>query len=137
MIRRKYPEKILAYEAGGFLAIIAMILLDEIFEFPKRFFTVYTNHPEVWEGSFEIITILVIAITILLMTNRLVSRLFYLEGFLRVCAWCRKINHEGGWNTLEDYFSSGFDTRTTHGMCPECFEKTMKDRDQSATKDMR
>lgn len=120
----RYPERILVYEALGFLAILAMILVDEIYEIPKRYFVAYTNHAELWEGSFEVITILLIAIAILLMTNRLVSRLFYLEGFLRVCAWCRKIHHEDRWISVENYFSSGFDTKTTHGMCPDCFEKT-------------
>lgn len=120
----KYPERILVYEAIGFLAILAMILVDEIYEIPERYFAAYTNHTELWEGSFEVIMILLIAIAILLPTHRLVKRLFYLEEFLRVCAWCGKIHHEEKWISLEKYFASGFDTKTTHGMCPDCFERT-------------
>jgi hypothetical protein len=105
---------------------MAMILMDEIYDIPKKYFALYTNVPEVWEGSFEVITLLVIAIVILLMTNRLVLRLFHLEGLLTVCAWCSRIQHEGKWISVEKVFSSGFDTKTTHGMCPDCFEKSKR-----------
>ncbi|MBI5576306.1 MAG: hypothetical protein HY896_08075 [Deltaproteobacteria bacterium] len=121
---RRYPERILVYEALGFLAILAMVLMDEIYEMPKRLFAKYTSQPEMWEGSFEVITVILVAVVILLATNRLVLRLFRLEGFLKVCAWCRKIQYEGEWTSVEKIFSSGFDTQTTHGMCPDCFEKS-------------
>jgi len=123
MDSRRRPHRILVYEAIGFLAILVLIWIDEFFEFPERFLKAYTSHPELAEGAVETFAILAIAATILLMTRRLAARLFHLERFLRVCAWCRKIHHEGGWVSLEDYFSSGFDTKTTHGMCPECFGK--------------
>ena len=124
----KYPERILVYEAIGFLGILAMVMIDEIYEVPKRYFVAHTSNPGMWEGSFEVIFILAIAIAILLMTNRLVSRLFYLEGLLKVCAWCGRIHHEDKWISMERYFSSGFDMKTTHGMCPDCFERTKQDR---------
>jgi hypothetical protein len=43
-----------------------------------------------------------------------------LEGFLRVCAWCRKIGHEDEWLPLEEYFDRHLDTKTTHAICPGC-----------------
>jgi len=123
MNRRKIPKRVIKYEAVGFLAILVLTGLDTIFDFPRQYLIAYTSHPKVWEVSLESIGILFIAITTLVTTRRLVSRLFYLEGFLRICAWCRKINHDDRWSSMEDYFMSGFDTRTTHGMCPECFKK--------------
>lgn len=126
MKSRKYPHRILVYEAAGFLAILALIWLDEIFGIPERYFGAYTEHPEWWEVVVETAGVVAIGATILLTTRRLVSRLFYLERFLRVCAWCRRIHHEGGWSSLEEYLSSGFATKTTHGMCPDCFEKARR-----------
>jgi len=47
-----------------------------------------------------------------------------LAGLLPVCAWCRKIRDDSGyWQELEDYLLSHFDTRFTHGICPDCLEK--------------
>lgn len=58
------------------------------------------------------------------------AHLLYLEGFLRVCAWCRKVGYNDKWLTLEDYFDAGFHVGTTHGMCPDCFRKMEEDTAQ-------
>jgi hypothetical protein len=121
--RRKSPRKILIVEAVGFVAILVLSWWDEFFEWPKSLFAAYTARPELWEGVWETAMILAIAGAILLMTRRLLSRLFYLERLLRICAWCGKIQRQGTWTSLEEYLSSGFDTKMTHGMCPDCFEK--------------
>ena len=123
MDKRRYPHKLLLYQALGFLAILAIAVVDELLGLPERHLFPYASHPEWGEFAVESGAIVAIAATIMLMTRRLVKRLFYLEGFLRVCAWCRKIHHEGRWVSMEEYFSSGLDTKTTHGMCPECFKK--------------
>jgi hypothetical protein len=59
--------------------------------------------------------------------RRLVAHLLYLEGFLRVCSWCRKVGYKDKWLPLEKYFAEGFSVETTHGMCPECFKKAQED----------
>ena len=123
MDRRRYPRRILVYEAVGFLAILLIVFLDEILGFPEQRLGLHMTHPEWGEFALEAGVILAIAAAILSATQRLLTRFFYLERLLRVCAWCRKIHHGGGWVSLEDYFSSGFETKTTHGMCPECFAK--------------
>ncbi len=53
-------------------------------------------------------------------TRRLFDRLYYLEDFLRICSWCRKVDHNGQWLTTEQYFGAKFNTETSHGICPEC-----------------
>ncbi|MBI2928693.1 MAG: hypothetical protein HYY24_23775 [Verrucomicrobia bacterium] len=51
---------------------------------------------------------------------RIVSRLSYLEEFLRVCAWCRRIEFDSQWLSLEDHYTRQTGKKTTHGICPEC-----------------
>lgn len=46
MNRRKPPRRILAYEAAGFLAILAIVFLDEIFGYPEQFMSGYIDHPD-------------------------------------------------------------------------------------------
>ena len=55
-----------------------------------------------------------------LATHRLLKRLHHLEEYRRVCAWCRKMDHQGKWVTMEDYFKTAFATHASHGVCPEC-----------------
>jgi hypothetical protein len=57
-------------------------------------------------------------------TRTLTRRLHHLEEFLLVCSWCRKVGQDGRWLTMEQYFGSNFDTQTSHGICPECSQKT-------------
>ena len=79
---------------------------------------------ESWhESAIESLAVLGVWLVVFYFTRRLVSRLYYLEGFLPVCAWCKKIHYKEQWGPLEKYFSEGFRTETTHGMCPECARK--------------
>jgi hypothetical protein len=67
--------------------------------------------------------ILVIWLWVFLATRKLLKRLHYLEEFLRVCSWCRKVNYQDQWLGMEKFLSSKFDTKTSHGMCPDCLQK--------------
>ena len=55
----------------------------------------------------------------------IVSRLTYLESFLHVCAWCRKLEVKQQWLTIEQHFAQQTGKKSSHGMCPEC-AKTME-----------
>ena len=54
-----------------------------------------------------------------------VSRLSYLESFLHVCAWCRKIEYNDRWLSLEAHFAQKTGGKVSHGICPECSKKVM------------
>lgn len=98
---------ILWYEDAGFLLLIGMSWLDE--------------YHEVWqESAVESGAVLVVWLAVHVFTRRLISRLHHLERFLRVCAWCRKVEHEDGWMPFEQFLDRRLDTKATHGMCPEC-----------------
>jgi len=62
------------------------------------------------------------------------ERIHALERFLPVCSYCKKIRDdegkghgEGVWYDVDEYLAMKTDTEITHGMCPECFEKAMKE----------
>jgi hypothetical protein len=67
-------------------------------------------------------------------TRRILDRIRYLEKFMRVCAWCRRIDYQGRWMPLEEFMQQGFDTPTTHGICKECLsrEKEAYERSKKA-----
>jgi len=48
-----------------------------------------------------------------------------LQGLLPICAWCKRIrDDEGYWEQVEGYFHKSTGADFTHGICPECREKT-------------
>ncbi|MFA5180764.1 MAG: PAS domain S-box protein [Syntrophales bacterium] len=49
-----------------------------------------------------------------------------LQGFLPICAYCKKIrDDEGYWNQVEKYVSDHTGVQFSHGICPACYEKEM------------
>lgn len=49
-----------------------------------------------------------------------------LSGLLRICAYCKSIEHEKEWVQLEDYLATNSDARLTHCICPSCMEKQLQ-----------
>lgn len=114
---------VLLYESAGFLAIIALSWLNEFAGLPHLLLGGPPEQPEINESVMETVVILLVAVPILLISRRLLSRLVYLQKFLKVCAWCKRVDAGGAWVPMDEYLATGYGQRTTHGMCPDCYEK--------------
>jgi hypothetical protein len=115
--------------AAGFSLMIIFSWLTELLHLPHLIF----GEPFApnWErAALRTLVILVIWGWVYWITRRVLKRLHHLEEFLRICGWCRKVCDKDQWLTMEAYFSSKFDTRTTHGMCPDCLAKAVNDLDK-------
>jgi hypothetical protein len=119
------------YQALGFLIIIALSWMDELLGLPKRFFG-GEFHSNWHESAMESVVALAVWLPLFLGTKRMLDRLYYLEDFIRICAWCRKINDGDRWIPLEEYLSKGFDVKTSHGICPDCAKEHLKGKRGSA-----
>ncbi|MBI3851604.1 MAG: hypothetical protein HY298_15200 [Verrucomicrobia bacterium] len=112
--------KLLMYQNIGFLVIIVLGFLDELLKLPSL---IFQDYPFVWKfGNATLGMLLVLAVWFLVnaSTRRILDRILYLEKFMRVCAWCHHIDYKGQWMPLEEFMQQGFDTPTTHGICPKC-----------------
>jgi hypothetical protein len=51
-----------------------------------------------------------------------------LSGLLPICAWCKRIRDDQNyWHTVEGYLASHTEARFTHGMCPTCYAKMLRE----------
>jgi hypothetical protein len=57
-------------------------------------------------------------LTILLML-RMIHRLRYLESFVVLCSWCRRVREGDEWVELERFLAARR-AHTSHGLCPDC-----------------
>ncbi len=132
MIIKQKPAAILAVEAIGFLLIILISWLDEVTGLPH---IILGRHSfDRWnEAIVETIFVLLIWAFVHFTTRKMLNRLHYLEEFLRLCAWCRKVSFEGKWQPLEEYLDQNFDTKTSHGICPDCAIKIQKKNQEKKT----
>lgn len=119
---QKRCSSILWNEAFGFSLLIVMSWMTEILRIPHYLFG-EAFVPNWHRAALRTLVLMLIWGWVHLSTKRLLKRLHYLEEFLRICSWCRRVCHDGEWMTMEEYFASHFATRTSHGICPECMEK--------------
>ena len=124
MFKEARPTKVLLYQSIGFLAIIGLCMLDELIGLSAL---ILGNQPYISDFKQSILKALLIFGVWLLVagsTRRVLAQLKYLEEFMKVCAWCRRIEYKGRWMPLEEFFEQGYDTPTSHGICRECLDKT-------------
>ena len=124
---RKSGSRVLWYESLGFGLILFLSWLNKFVDLPHLLISGDGRIMKWRDGFIETLLILLIWAFVYSLTKRLVQRLHYLEGMLKICAWCRKVGHDDRWMRLEDYFAEDFHIDTTHGVCPECMKKLEED----------
>lgn len=56
--------------------------------------------------------------------EKALSELKILQGFIPICASCKKIrNEEGNWDQMEVYITEHSEADFTHSVCPDCAKK--------------
>ena len=127
---RKSGSRVLWYESLGFGLILFLSWFNKFVDLPLLFTAGDARLAKWRDGFIETMLILLIWAFVHSLTKRLVQRLHYLEGMLKICAWCRKVGHDDRWMRLEEYFAEDFHIGTTHGVCPECMKKLEEDTRQ-------
>jgi len=116
-------NRILWVEAAAFSLIILLSWLTEVIRIPHLLYgEAFT--PNYHRAILRTVVILLIWLWVNMATRQLLRRLHYLEEFLRVCSWCRKVSYRSEWIEMEKYLKTKFATKTSHGMCPDCLRKT-------------
>jgi hypothetical protein len=123
-MKRKLPiAKVLLFQSLGFVAIIVLSWINELLGLRTL---ILGDHPYISdfkESTLEMLFVLAVWLIIVGSTRRLLARVTHLEGFMRVCSWCRRIGSEGRWLGLEEFMSRRFETPTSHGICEECLKR--------------
>lgn len=112
--------KVIVYQNIGFLAILTLCYLDDLLRLPLLIFSDHPVFVLYRRSSFEMLLIFAVWFLVSMSTRRVLDRIRFLEKFTRVCAWCRRVNHQGRWMLWEDFIHQGFDTPTSHGICQDC-----------------
>jgi phosphoserine phosphatase RsbU/P len=82
---------------------------------------------------------LAVGVRVLELQNNLADRVRELEtvlkqvkqlrGLLPICMYCKRIrNDEDYWQQVETYISDHSEAEFSHGICPDCYEKFVKDQ---------
>jgi hypothetical protein len=56
-----------------------------------------------------------------------------LARFIRICAWCKRVQDDHDeWHPLDVYVSSRTESTFSHGMCPQCHDRMRRIRPRGA-----
>jgi hypothetical protein len=123
-VQKQVPiSRVLRVQSVGFLVIIAVSLFNEFIDLRTL---IFGDHPYLFYfggSALEMLIVLAVWLLVVGATRRVIQRVYYLEGFPRVCAWCHHINFKSRWVRLEEFLKREFDTPTTHGICDSCAQK--------------
>jgi len=111
---------IIFVEFIGFCIVILFIWIDEIFDIPHILFGYKPTPINFPESIYETFIVICLCVGVILMTSYLLRRIKYLEGFLIVCAFCKKIRISGKWIPIEVYIKENSEAEFSHSFCPEC-----------------
>lgn len=120
-----YWQKALLWQSLGFMTVLILTWSDALFDLTHVILGL--PHREL-DLDRTVITTGVLVLLWMFSAYKIylvVSRLSYLESFLHVCAWCRKIEYNNHWLSLEAHFSRKTGGKVSHGICPECSEKVV------------
>jgi hypothetical protein len=122
-----YWQKALLWQSLGFLIVVVLTWSDAIFDLAHAILGLPHRPVDVNRTAITTVVLVLLWMFSAYKIYLVVSRLSYLESFLHVCAWCRKIEYEEQWLSLEEHFAQKTGGRVSHGICPECSEKVTRE----------
>lgn len=123
MTKKEFTHKILALEFIGFLVVIAILWLDEIWDIPFVLFGGQATPINYRESVFEMALVAALAVVVLARTHRMLVKIRHLEGILPVCSFCKKIRVDDQWVPIENYIRDHSPVEFSHSLCPQCREE--------------
>jgi hypothetical protein len=126
-----YWQKALLWQSLGFLIVVVLTWSDAIFDLAHAILGLPHREMDINRTALTTAVIVLLWMFSAYKIYLVVSRLSYLESFLHVCAWCRKIEHNDRWLSLEAHFMQKTGGRVSHGICPECSERLQRQLEES------
>ena len=128
-------KRIFIYELTGFGVMIILLWANEIFDLPHNLFGGQPTPINWLESYIESGFALILCALVILFTLRFLKRIKYLEGFLPVCSFCKKIRVGENWIPIEKYIKEHSEADFTHSLCPTCKREHYQQQFQNSGKD--
>ena len=113
-----------------FFLLLCLTLGNEIIDIPHYVFhdapTLYSQRSG--EIIIELSIFSIVMIFEIALLKNLYKRIRLLEGFIPICANCKKIkNTEDQWEQIEQYITKHSLAQFSHGICPDCARQLYPD----------
>jgi hypothetical protein len=116
----------------GFIFVIISDWIVAVFDPPYYLFNTNYKLIDIQETIFETVVHIILCIIVVYWTSKLMKKIRTLEGFMVICASCKRIQIDGRWVEVENVISDNSDLQFSHGICEECAKKLYGDRISSS-----
>ena len=122
-MKSKTLRTITISQAAILLLFLCLTFGNEIVDIPHYIFgdapTSYSQR--LGEIGIELSIFMIVMATQIALFRTLYKRIRILEGFIPICANCKKIrNEKDQWQHMENYISQHSLSEFTHSICPDC-----------------
>jgi hypothetical protein len=123
MSKSAFTKEILLFEGIGFGVVLSLLWLNEALDLPHYLFAAPSTPVNWRESILESVVVCALAAGTLLWSHRALARIRYLEGYFRVCMYCKRIQAHDKWIPIEQYVIDHTEAVLSHSICPECKQK--------------
>jgi hypothetical protein len=127
--KSRHVQWIFVWQAIILLIFLFMTFSNEVLDLPHL---LLGDSPTSWpQRTGEICIEVIISLSVVSLETyffrKLLRRIKILEGFLPICANCKKIRKQDQWVQIEQYIGENSLARFSHSLCPECVQKLYPD----------
>ncbi len=125
---QKPLEHVAFWQFMCFLLLICFVWAAEIVDL-KHLLYGTPHEPADWLKA-SLITAGIIAVCIVTVGHTYLQKKRILRGFIIVCSYCKKVQIENSaWQQMEAYVSDRTLAEFSHGVCPSCYDRIIKELD--------
>jgi hypothetical protein len=125
-MKSKTLRLLILFQIIVFLLFLGLTLCNEIIDIPHFIFgdTATSFAQRRGEIGIELTIFLIVMVIQIGFFAKLYRRIRILEGFIPICANCKKIkNSDNAWQQMEKYITEHSLAQFSHGICPDCAAK--------------
>jgi len=119
-------EYVAFWQFLGFSFLLCLIWADEVLDFPALF---YGELPgDIGWIRACVLSAGVIIVGFVTIAHTYIQQHHMLKGMITVCSYCHNVHiHEQVWAQMEEFVSERTRAEFTHGVCPACYAKLLKE----------
>jgi len=124
-MRNRHIQSIFVWQVSILLVFLALTFTNEVLDLPHFLFgdQATTWNQRGGEICIELIIFVAVVSLEIYLFRKLLRRVKILEGFLPICASCKKIRNQDQWEQIENYITKNSLAQFSHSLCPECQQK--------------
>ena len=124
-MRNRQIRSVFAWQVVILIVFLVLTFTNEVMDLPHF---ALGDKATTWgqrsgEVTIELVIFSGVFVLEIYLFRKLVRRIKILEGFLPICANCKKIRNQDQWEQIENYITDHSLVQFSHSLCPECIKK--------------